>query len=550
MSNSYPYPSGPIPLSSPFYIERPPIEELAYQEIIKPGSLLRLKAPREMGKSSLMLRILDRANQLGYHTVSLDFQEVDEAKFTDLDQFLRYFAVRVSHSLNIEPNLDEYWDEDIGSKVSCSVYFRNYLLPSINRPLILALNEVNKIFEYPSLAREFLPLLRSWYETAKQTEIWQKIRLVVIYSTEVYVPFNLNQSPFNVGLPLKLPEFTPVQVEDLSQRYHLDQWTSHDTEKLINLVGGHPILVQLAFYHLASQEMSLDVLYQEAETAGGIYLHHLRHLLEILQADLGLVEAFKQVIMTDESLSLPSITAYKLESLGLIKINGCVQIRNHLYRQYFHRELLENSGANNWFQNVPILQEISAMKETILKLKKENQFLKRFLTEDVLTKLANRGSLDIYLREILNEESSSVSPLSLIFADIDFFSVYNRYCGKDKGDLCLQKIAYVLLEVVQRPSALIARYQNDEFVMILPLTDSETALNLAETIRNKVQSLEICHDTSKIGGLPTSFITLSLGVVHTSIQKNLYPTLLLNAAQDGVKCSQQNGGNRVTLINL
>ena len=52
------YPDGPVPLDSPFYIERPPIEELAYREIVYPGCLIRIRGPKEMGKSSLMLRLL------------------------------------------------------------------------------------------------------------------------------------------------------------------------------------------------------------------------------------------------------------------------------------------------------------------------------------------------------------------------------------------------------------------------------------------------------------------------------------------------------------
>lgn len=67
------FPSGPVPLNSVFYIERPPIEELAYQEICNPGGVIRIQAPRKMGKSSLILRIIAHAAAKGYQTVSLDF---------------------------------------------------------------------------------------------------------------------------------------------------------------------------------------------------------------------------------------------------------------------------------------------------------------------------------------------------------------------------------------------------------------------------------------------------------------------------------------------
>ncbi len=73
MNNSPNYPSGPVPLDSPFYIPRPPVEELVYEEISKPGALIRIKGAKEMGKSSLMLRIVDYAKNLRYQIVAIDF---------------------------------------------------------------------------------------------------------------------------------------------------------------------------------------------------------------------------------------------------------------------------------------------------------------------------------------------------------------------------------------------------------------------------------------------------------------------------------------------
>ncbi|HEY9708329.1 MAG TPA: AAA-like domain-containing protein, partial [Oculatellaceae cyanobacterium] len=174
------FPSGPVPINSPFYINRPPIEELTYQEISKPGSVIEIKAPRKMGKSSLLIRIIAHAIQVGYKTVSLDFQEADDAIFYSLNKFLRWFCANISRQLNLKPLLDDYWDEDMGSKVSCTIYFEGYLLEQIDCPVVLALNEVNRVFEHPNIAQDFLPLLRFWHEQAKQVETFQKLRLVVV----------------------------------------------------------------------------------------------------------------------------------------------------------------------------------------------------------------------------------------------------------------------------------------------------------------------------------------------------------------------------------
>jgi hypothetical protein len=221
------FPGDPVPLGSIFYIDRPPIEELAYREISKPGSIIRIKAPRKMGKSSLLLRIMACAATQDCRTVYLDFQQLDDRSLVNLDKFLHWFCANIAQQLELKPRLDDYWDEDIGSKVSCTIYLKRYLLEQIDSPLSLALNEVDRIFKYPAIAQEFLPLLRSWHEEAKQVESLKKLRLAIVHSTEVYIPLNIHQSPFNVGLPIKLSLLTLEQVQDLVARYGLDWLTLH-----------------------------------------------------------------------------------------------------------------------------------------------------------------------------------------------------------------------------------------------------------------------------------------------------------------------------------
>jgi hypothetical protein len=261
-----------VPLDSPLYINRPPIEELVCAEICQPGCLIRIKAPKQMGKSSLLNRILARATAFGYNTVYLDFQEADEGVFTSLDKFLRWLCANASRQLNLNPRLDDYWDEEMGSKVSCKIYFESYLLKQINSPVVLALNEVNRVFEHPQIAQDFLPILRFWHEQTQRVATWEKLRMVVVHTTEIYIQLKLTQSPFNVGLSIKLPQFTSKQVQELARRYGLDWRDSTSTQQLMAVVGGHPYLVNVALYHLCRGEMTLEELLQAAPTPAGIYL--------------------------------------------------------------------------------------------------------------------------------------------------------------------------------------------------------------------------------------------------------------------------------------
>ncbi|NET06811.1 MAG: serine/threonine protein kinase [Merismopedia sp. SIO2A8] len=333
------YPSGSVPLDSPFYLERSSLEEQIYQEIKKPGALIRIKAPREMGKTSLLLRILEHGNQLGYYTVSLNLEQVERPILSNLNQFLRWLCANIARQLQRKPMLDEYWDEDLGSKISSTLYFQDYLLELINAPLLLALDEVNQIFEHPQVAKDFLPLLRSWYEEAKRLPIWQKLRLLVVHSTEIYVPLQLNQSPFNVGLPIQLEGFSQEEVQELAKHYRLDWADGEEVRQLMAMVGGHPALVHLALYHLSRREITLSQLLDTAPTATGIYAYHLQRHWVTLETQPELARALDTVLNATEPVPLDPTLTHKLSSMGLIKLSGTQAIAGcELYRRYFTKK--------------------------------------------------------------------------------------------------------------------------------------------------------------------------------------------------------------------
>lgn len=338
------FPGSALPLDSPMYISRPPLEELACQEITMPGGLVRIKAPKRVGKSSLIIRILAHATKQQYQVVYLDFQSFSNGILENLTKFLRWFCASISRQLDLEPKLDDYWDEEIGSGMSCTLYLKRYVLAQLTSPLVLVLNEADQLFTHTAIAQGVFPLLRSWYEEAKRLELMQKLRLVVAYSTEAYIPLNVNQSPFNVGLPIKLPPFTLPQIQDLALRYGLP-WAQGDsgTQQLLSLqtmTGGHPYLVQLALYHLCQGGINLEQLLQDAPTLSGIYSDHLRSYLNNLQTRPELMTALNQVVTAEQSITLTPKLAYELHSMGLVTLKGNqVSPSCDLYRVYFQLQL-------------------------------------------------------------------------------------------------------------------------------------------------------------------------------------------------------------------
>ncbi len=336
-------PQGQVRLKSRFYVEREPYEAKCYDEIGRSGALIRIKAPRQMGKTSLMARILSQAQDKGYRAIPVSFQHADRATFEDLGNLLRWFCGKVARKLRLPHRLHDYWEDTFGSKDNCTSYFEEYLLPEIERPLVLGLDEVDEVFRYPAIADDFFGLLRAWYEEANygsgDSELWERLRLVVVHSTEVYLPLDVNQSPFNVGLPIELTEFTPAQVADLVSRYDLSL-TPGAIDTLMSLVGGHPYLLQLALYYLTLGHLTLAELCDTSPTEAGIYGDHLRRHLATLEQNPELARAYRAILDAAVPLQLGSEQTFKLHSLGLVHLKGNGAVPSfELYRRYFSDRL-------------------------------------------------------------------------------------------------------------------------------------------------------------------------------------------------------------------
>lgn len=336
---SFDEPEGQVPLDSRLYIERPPIELHCYETILKPGALIRIKAPRQMGKSSLTLRILNHAIEQNYRAVSLNLQSAGGRVLSSVEQFLYWFCSRITRKLNLADKLAEYWQGPMGGNDKCTDYFELYLLEELGSPLALCLDEVDELFKHPEIASDFFGLLRAWHEESKINPVWKNLRIVITHSKEVYIPLNINQSPFNVGVPIELPPLNQEQALELIQRHGII-WSESEVERLIGLVGGHPYLLRVSLYQIVRGEVTLDQLIQVAPTEEWLLGEHLRRHLYNLEEDANLLSAFKQVLAIAEPIQIKTAQAFKLTSMGLVRYQGNAVLPScDLYRRYFRERL-------------------------------------------------------------------------------------------------------------------------------------------------------------------------------------------------------------------
>ena len=173
-------------------------------------------------------------------------------------------------------------------------------------------------------------------------------------------------------------------------------------------------------------------------------------------------------------------------------------------------------------------------------LEASNRELHRISCQDGLTGIYNRRHFDAYLDQEWARALREGSNISLVLGDVDYFKAYNDHYGHPAGDDCLQRIARMFREVLQRPGDLAARYGGEEFVMVLPKTDLEGAVIIAESMRTRIERLEIPHEFSKAA----PHVTLSIGVATVRPNPRMRPPELVGLADKALYLAKKNGRNR------
>ena len=167
--------------------------------------------------------------------------------------------------------------------------------------------------------------------------------------------------------------------------------------------------------------------------------------------------------------------------------------------------------------------------------------IRRQAVFDALTGIPNRHSFSERILTEFNRSLRDSYPLSIIMGDIDNFKLYNDTYGHGGGDECLKSVAKAIEKSLKRPGDFCARYGGEEFIIILPATDRNGAVKIADEIRSNVLSLNIPHEKS----LPVQLVTISLGVATKDTGVLLSHEELLKMADDALYLAKEKGRNRV-----
>jgi diguanylate cyclase (GGDEF)-like protein/PAS domain S-box-containing protein len=201
------------------------------------------------------------------------------------------------------------------------------------------------------------------------------------------------------------------------------------------------------------------------------------------------------------------------------------------------------TGIPSGFLN--IVRDVSQRKLAEQRLQEAYNAVEAMAVTDELTGLSNRRRFDQYLANEWRRSMRDHQPLSLLMLDVDKFKAYNDTYGHQRGDSCLKQVAEACMDVVSRPGDLVARFGGEEFVVVLPNTEDEGALSVAEDICAALRSRRLPHS-----GNTSGIVTISAGCATLVPRFGKHAAELIEMADKALYRAKHNGRNRVCTGNF
>ncbi len=351
------HPRGTIPQSGKLYITRKADDDL-YRHLSR-SELCYVLTARQMGKSSLMVRTMQRLKQAGIHTAIIDLSSgIAGDSLRNMDQFYVSFLKRLNRELRFRFDVAEWWQEQGTSESEAARFnrfLRDELLEAIPEPIVIFIDEIDSIRalkrkNFPT--DDFFAVLRAMYNERATDTTYNRLNFALI---GVARPSDLitdpQRTPFNIGTGIDLTYFNNDEAQAFSAGMGQTDTRAHEVLSwVLHWTGGHPYLSHRVVAELVEHPDLMQSRDQVDALIDRLYINanpvdiNLKFVSDWLSRTPDLVAYLSQyyriaygIPIQDDAEDNEILNYLKLT--GVVRpVNGFLQVSNRVYARFFDRE--------------------------------------------------------------------------------------------------------------------------------------------------------------------------------------------------------------------